>query len=422
MHVRLNHFSPLLALILAGEAIFALPFHIPRFYRTTFLDAFNITNTELGDSFALYGIVAMMAYFPGVLIADRFNTKNLLIISLVTTALGGMYLYTIPTVAGLKVLFAYWGVTTILLFWSALIKATRLLAGHQQQGITFGVLDAGRGIVASLLASLAIMMFGQQLVSSAADPITILRLIVFYYTLITLFVAALVWLVFPSYDSQLGPSGSILSVARVTIDEMKEVIGNQRVWLQASIVIAAYCGYKGIDNYGLLLTKLAGYNSLESAQFMTQLSYLRPVGAIAAGLIADRWLASRTISLLFVLLAVCYIFNVVQTTQVSLVVINFVISALAVFAIRGIYFSLIDESNVSISVTGGAVGLISVIGFTPDIFFASLAGRLLDNASDGLAFQQYFLFMAGFATAGLLSCWLLIKTDRKNNDSKKAIG
>jgi hypothetical protein len=46
-------------------------------------------------------------------------------ISLSATALGGLYLYTLPSHTGLYLLFAYWGLTSILLFWVSLLKATR---------------------------------------------------------------------------------------------------------------------------------------------------------------------------------------------------------------------------------------------------------------------------------------------------------
>jgi len=53
------------ALIIAGEMIFALPFHTQRFFRATMLEAFDISNTQLGDMFAAYGVTAMFSYFFG---------------------------------------------------------------------------------------------------------------------------------------------------------------------------------------------------------------------------------------------------------------------------------------------------------------------------------------------------------------------
>lgn len=61
----LKHYFILFTLILAGEMLFSLPFHISRFFRPTFLEVFELTNTQFGDVIAVYGIIAMLAYFPG---------------------------------------------------------------------------------------------------------------------------------------------------------------------------------------------------------------------------------------------------------------------------------------------------------------------------------------------------------------------
>ena len=65
----------IILLILSGEAIFMLPFVLARIFRPSFLSAFELTNTELGSCFSVYGIVALIAYFFGGLIADRVNPE-----------------------------------------------------------------------------------------------------------------------------------------------------------------------------------------------------------------------------------------------------------------------------------------------------------------------------------------------------------
>ena len=54
----------IVALVIAGEMVFGLPFHTGRFFRPTMLDVFGFTNTQLGDLFAVYGVTAMLTYFP----------------------------------------------------------------------------------------------------------------------------------------------------------------------------------------------------------------------------------------------------------------------------------------------------------------------------------------------------------------------
>ena len=69
------------ALVLAGELVFSLPYHITRYYRPTVLAVFGVTNAELGDAFAPYGVLAMLSYFPGGLLADRFSARKLMVCS-----------------------------------------------------------------------------------------------------------------------------------------------------------------------------------------------------------------------------------------------------------------------------------------------------------------------------------------------------
>ena len=107
------------ALIIAGEMVFGLAFHIPRFFRPTVLEAFGLTNTQFGAITAVYGITAMLSYFPGGALADRFSARKLLAASLFTTAADGLYLATIPPPMGLAILYGFWGATTIFLFWGA---------------------------------------------------------------------------------------------------------------------------------------------------------------------------------------------------------------------------------------------------------------------------------------------------------------
>ena len=141
------------SLIIAAEAIFALPYHVARFFRPTLLLALDLDNTQLGLVQSAYGVVAMLSYFPGGPLADRFSARKLLTASLVTTAAGGFYFASLPAFDGLWVLFGFWGLTTILLFWAALIRATREWGEPTRQGQAYGLLDAGRGLLAAAMAS-----------------------------------------------------------------------------------------------------------------------------------------------------------------------------------------------------------------------------------------------------------------------------
>jgi hypothetical protein len=85
----------------------------------------------------------------------------------------------------------------------------------------------------------------------------------------------------------------------------------------------------------------------------------------------------------------------------GLILANLICTFAAVYALRGVYFALLEETKISGNLTGTAVGVISLVGFTPDVFFHSVVGRILD-ASPGLEkFQNFFVLLAFFALGGM---------------------
>ena len=400
-----NKWLTLLTLVLAGEIIFSLPFHLNRYYRPSFLANTNLSNTELGDIFAVYGITAMMAYFFGGPIADRFRPRTLMALSLITTSLGGLILLYDPTVLQLKILYGYWGLTTILLFWAPLIRSTREWGGELFQGRAFGFLDGGRGLAAAILAS-----GGVTILSNSIESGNGIDALIVYYTIATFLAGILILLAMPKG-----------STTKVSLDKSSQpnLIQNKFLWLQAGILLVCYCCYKGIDNYSLYFNQVLGMSETESARLAAGIAYARPFSAIAAGLIADKFSPSKSIIVFFSVLILTYIFPATSVPNQNhwLFISTVAVSGAGVFALRGIYFAILEESKIPKHQTGLAVGLISFVGYTPDIFFAPIAGRLLDSAPGVIGHQLYFQMLVFIAILGLIISTVLVYflTKRKNS-------
>lgn len=398
------------SLVFAGEMIFSLPFHIARFFRPTFLEVFELSNTNLGDIFAVYGVTAMLAYFPGGAIADYFSTRRIMTFSLVATALGGVFLSQIPSVLGLSMLFAYWGVTTILLFWAAMIKETREWGGSLSQGLAFGILDGGRGLVAAAMATVAVFILSQLLPSDIAsvsetERIQGLKTVITFYTLLTFGAALLIWHFIP--EKAVSRANSF----NTSLVGVKSILRKKVIWLQAVIVVCAYCAYKGLDNYALYAVDILKMNELEAARFSSSAAYIRPVACLLMGLVADRFSASRVIGFGFLALLLSYIslISMSSSSSINLIYANVIVSFVAVYGLRGVYFALLEESKIEVSLTGTAAGVISFIGFTPDIFFGSLTGRILDSSTGLEVYQYYFALLAAFSLVGMIAAFLLAR-------------
>jgi len=391
----------MLALIIAGEIVFGLPFHTARFFRPTLLEVFGFTNTQLGDLFAIYGVTAMISYFPGGALADRFPARSLLTASLLATGTGGLFMAAIPPAMPMGLLYGFWGITTIFLFWGALIRATREWGGESTQGLAFGVLEGGRGLVAALMASLALAVFASIMpenVNLASDEVRRngMRSIILVYTAAAFSAAVLTWFTVPVPAAQ-------VAMNRHPLRGMAIVLKRPVIWAHAAVIVCAYCGYKGLDNYSLYAVQVLGMDEVRGAELSTWGSWIRPVAAVAAGLVADRFNAARSIGVAFAVLAVSWTVlgvSSVDVTTLHIVYLNLFVTFFAVFALRGIYFALLEENQTPAYLTGAAVGLVSLVGYTPEIFFAPITGRILDANPGIVGFRHYFLFLAGIAALG----------------------
>ena len=401
------------ALIVAGEIVFGLPFSTARYFRPTLLDVFDFTNTQLGDLFAVYGITAMIAYFPGGALADRFSARSLLTASLVATGVGGLYMATIPAALPMALLYGYWGFTTIFLFWGALIKATRDWGGDSKQGEAFGVLEGGRGLVAFVASWLAGLVFASFFpanasLASAADREIAMQSVILFYSAAAVIAAALVWLTVPD-------DGTNVRNRINPVRGMATVLNRRVIWAQAGIIVCAYCGYKGLDNYSLYAVQVLQMDEVAGAKFSIYAGFVRPFAAIFAGLVADRFGGARTIGVLFAAMLVS--FGLLGTSEAGDAVMYFVyanifVTLLAVFGLRGVYFALLEENRTPPFITGAAVGLVSLIGFTPEIFFAPITGRILDANPGLVGFQHYFLFLAAIGLIGIVVVLALMRLRR----------
>jgi nitrate/nitrite transporter NarK len=408
----------MLGLILAGEAVYTLPFHVTRFFRPTALEVFNLTNTELGAAQAVYGVVAMLAYFPGGPLADRFPARKLLALSLWSTAAGGLYMATLPGYRGVLLVWGFFGITTILLFWAALIRATRDWGGTDEQGRAYGLLDGGRGLLAAVLATIGAGLFGLMFPEGYAaanfeDKQEALRLIILGYTTVTATAGVFVWFVL----SDGHPSGQPgleewRPATESTWTHIMHVMRIPAVWLTSIIVVCAYVGFKGFDNYSLYAVEGFGMGEVEAARIAAIGAWMRPVAALGAGFLGDRFLVSRMTVVCFAVLLASQLFFALHTPLPGtawVLLVNILIGSSAIFGLRALYFALFEEAKVPTAVTGTAVGLVSVLGYTPDIFVSYAGGVLLDRSPGLAGHQHYFFFLAAFAAIGLLVSFILMR-------------
>ncbi|MAC93238.1 MAG: MFS transporter [Flavobacteriaceae bacterium] len=398
-------FLSIFLLILSGELVFILPYFLSRVFRPTFLEVFNLTNVELGSLLSVYGMVALFSYIFGGTLADRFLPGKLISISLVTTAFGGLILATYPSLFILQILYGYWGFTTVFLFWGAMIKGTRLWGGTKNQGQAFGFLDGGRGIVAALMGSIGVFIYSLFLEVNLQDASIIERQDAFRYVILfASFIIAIVGIII-YFKLNIKPEEKQIKISSShSFKNIIAVLKLESVWLLMLIILCAYFGYKVTDIYSLYASDVMNFNEIESANISSLQLYLRPFACILFGFLADRSRSTFWIIIGFLVMllgSIIFASGVVKSSLNILFFISLFVLAVGTYSIRALYFAVLQEGNISIALTGTAVGVISLTGYTPDIFAGPLMGYYLDKFPGLLGHQYVFIYLAGFSVLGL---------------------
>ena len=394
-------------MILSGELIYILPYFLPRVFRPTFLAVFDLNNLELGSLFSVYGSVAFFSYIFGGTFADKFLPRKLIATSLILTSLGGFVLMYYPSFMILQILYGYWGFTTVFLFWGAMIKGTRIWGGSQNQGQAFGFLDGGRGLTAALMGRVGVLIFSfflpeDVISSSIKERQDAFQSVILFSSIMVALIGVLVYFFMKTKTEK----GVFQSDNTHSLNNILAVLKLETVWLLMIIILCAYFGYKVTDVYSLYASDVMGYDEVNSANIGSLQLYLRPIACFAIGFLADKTNGiSWIIKGFFVMLtgSVLFASGILVADQYILFFISLIILALGTYAIRALYFAILKEGDISLALTGTAVGVISLSGYTPDIFAGPLMGYFLDKFPGIEGHQYVYVFLGLFSIIGLIA-------------------
>jgi len=379
-----------------------LPYVLARIFRPTFLEVFDLSNLDLGTLFSTYGFVAFFSYIFGGALADKYSPRKLLSYSLISTSLGGIFMMSYPSYYLMQLLFAYWGFTTVFLFWAPMIKATSIVGGLKKQGQTFSFLDAGRGVVASSIGLIGVLIFSFVVVGDISDSSIQEKQDAFRYVIgassIIVFITGV--FVHSSLKIKVNDNAKIGN-----INDMKKLMKSRSVVLIGLLILTAYMGYKITDIYSLYASEIMLFDEIDAAKVGAYQQYLRPLACISIALFADK---SGNINVIiggFIIMligAILFSTGVIVAGLNSLFILSLMIVAIGTYTIRGLYFSILRNGNISISLIGTAIGLVSIIGYTPDIFATPLYGYLLDTYEGIKGHQFIYLILALSSLIGIL--------------------
>ncbi|MDR5759429.1 MFS transporter [Caballeronia sp. LZ035] len=396
---RADRYIQLALLVIAAGAIYPI-LYLRQVYQPTMLEVFHISESQLGYLYSALGTIFLVCYLPSGWLADRIAPRVLISFSLIATGALGLWYSTAPAFGSLIIIFGCWGMTTGLTFWAAIIKRVSMIASASEQGRFFGLLDGGRGLVEALLATIAISLFAWATQTHGDSTAAGFKLVVYLYAFLCIGLGVVLGLVRDPAATQ------VKETKRRDSNVMRDLgvlLKNPQLWLLAAIVFCGYQVFWATYSFSAYLHEKDIGLSVVAAGFITTLKlWMRPIGGIGGGFLGDRF--SKTSVLVFALFAAAAALLVLMAAPSigshALIAVVVLFIGVMTYAIRGLYWSLLDQCKVPAETMGLAIGLVSVIGYSPDAVLPLINGYLTETYPGVHGYQLYFGYIACMSALG----------------------
>ncbi|MEN2400849.1 MFS transporter [Flavobacterium sp. MC2016-06] len=421
----MKRYIQFILIVLAAGAIYPL-IYLRTNYQETILTVFKIGLDDLNIIYTVLGFIFILGYFPSGILSDKFSAKYLLVFSLLGTAFGGFWFAQIPDYASIIGIFCLWGVFSVFTFWGAHMKLVKLLSTPEEEGRFFGFLDGGRGIIEAVLASVALLIFSHILEKGETleNKTQALQYVIYMYSAVLLAAGILIAL-FVEKEGVKSNKNELTIVESTQEEEqgfdfkdVNSVVKNKFVYLMGAIIFCSYAVTWVVYYYGGFMEKNLKITPVMVNMIMVIVLWMRPIGGILGGFLADKF--GKSLVLVLALLGAAFtLFGIAflpaATTNFNIYYILIVLGGTFVYAVRGTYWSLLGDSRIDNKIMGTAVGFISLLGYLPDILIPYFSTIVFNKFGPEGGYNAYFIISAIFGIAAICFVTIFKQQTQKNN-------
>lgn len=416
LNLSKKKFMAILGLSLAGN-IYLVPYLMYTFY-DPMLEVFKMTNAQCGLLISVFSLGCMILYIPGGIISDKLNTKKILMYSHLATAVLTVVLAFFMNFYFALVAWGLYALTASFLFWTAIMKAVRIVGGKDDSGSTYGWYYALGSVVGFGLGLVQIYIFDffeadahramfWVFMSAAATNLLCMLVVKFMYNEDEMEVE--------SQEEEAFKLSDIPKLAR-----------NKYLWGAMIVMFCIYFVYNTSYYFTPYLTARIGLEVTDSALIANIRAYLLFFLSPFAGYVADKILHStlKMASICCFLTAVLFVSVTFvpsgEQSKMLAVVLSLVVAAILVM-LYGIIWSILNEVKIPVEYTATAIGFVSVVMYAPDLFMEVLYGHFLDvYGNEGGYFRIFMLAAAMAVITGIASLALAISVKKKDKREASA--
>ena len=413
MESKARKYLTIIALGLAGGSIYFIPYVKYVFYDAQ-IAAMGINNTQSGLLLTMYTIGNMVLYIPGGYLADKVSTNKALIISLVATSvLTWVYAFSLNFVVSM-IIWLGLSFSTAFVFWSALMKAVRIVGTEEEQGFMYGLYYACNGIAAALTSFISLYAYntaGEDIKSGFVRGVNASGVVV---------LIAAICLVFLMKED----AGKVTTESdddKISLPMVGKVLKSPVVWILSIVILCGYGLKSSVSYFNPYLTEVVGVSAVNSGIFSIINNYLLLLLAPVGGILADKVFKStcKWLSVSFVILAVLFGGVLLIPSDISPMVASIytLLPGAVTMMMYGVVFSSVSEAGISRTMTGTVIGISSIIGYLPDSIYSVLFGKWLDNKG-AAGYTNIFIFLVASGILGaVLAFWIYRHGKRAQHDA-----
>lgn len=398
------HKWALLILISMGSSIIYAPMYLKNVFYDPLMQALGCTNADLGMMVSAYGLAAMICYLPSGIIADKVRMRTLATVGFLATAVLVFVYATLPSVGVCLALFVAMGVTSILIWWGTRFKVVRLCCEEEEYASKIGISYSIYGVT-----GLVIGLINAAIIAALSNTLGVIIAIL----------GVLSFFLIPDFKGEINKDAKLFSLS-----EAIEAFKHPGVIWACIAYFCVYAVYQGATYTTPYLTQCFGADgNLVNVVGLIRTYGIGLLAGPVVGFIATKIKSpSKTIIGTFILSIAVLIGFIMfpQSTEGALVasalVVLFGFTTYGAFSIGS---SPLSEVKIPMRIFGTAAGLLSVVGFMPDVFIHTWYGSMID-AQGTAAYTGIFTIEIVLAVIGAFCLFMLLRTVKKHFGTTEA--
>ncbi|HWQ80464.1 MAG TPA: MFS transporter, partial [Anaerovoracaceae bacterium] len=388
----------LMVLVLTFSSItYLTPYMCYDFYNQ-FLEAYQLTDGQMGTLMTFFGLTAMPGYFFGGWLADRFNPKKMVVWSCFLTALVSVAVAFTSNFNVLIILYFCYGITGITMNWGAYLKLVRMMGEDDEQGRLFASTDIAYSLF-TLFLTYGVLAVTMTILDSTSMGF---KGALFIYAVLTVIIGIGINTLIPTRSRE-EYSKIDSSEDRINFRLLGKVLLMPFTWYLGLFTLGYFIFRSTITYINPYLTDVYGVDIAFATAFaatirMVALMVMSPVG----GYIRDKVLGGRATPIAITggagaMISVLILNLIPQAAGLSyaVMIVSTLIMVFACFSSTCLY-TPVAEGRIPIAMTGTVMGVASAIGYCSDIWLYNLCGSWLDSMGNaGYANIWYFTAVGG---------------------------